>query len=118
MNLLVHFPETAERVLKDDFLLLISDSIVVKIFNKLAERYRLDQKLVPEKALESMPEGEEREIFNEVMLSVPMYKKENIKQAIAESEKRIQRILIQKSILDAKDSGNIEKINEVYKLKN
>ena len=117
LNLLIHFPETADRILRDDFRLLISDSVVVKIFDKLAEIYRLDQEMVPEKVLESMQEGAEREIFNEVMLSDPIFKKDNVKQAVADFEKRIQRILIQKSIIEAKDSGNIEKINEVYKLK-
>ncbi len=117
LNLLVHFPETAGRILQDDFKLLISDGIVVKIFDRLAEIYRLDQKLVPEKALESM-EGTERDIFNEVMLSNPIFKKDNVNQAIADFERRIQRILIQKSIIEAKDSGNYKKINEVYKLKN
>ncbi|MGD9162663.1 MAG: toprim domain-containing protein, partial [Desulfobacteraceae bacterium] len=116
MNLLIHFPETADRILQNDFRLLISDSVVVKIFDKLAEIYRLDQKLVPEKALESM-ESTERDILNEIMLSDPIFKNDNVGQAIADFEKRIQRILIQKTIIEAKDSGNIEKINEVYKLK-
>ncbi len=117
INLLVHFPETASRILQDDFRFLLSDSILIKIFNRLAEIYRLEQKIIPEKALEIMQEGEERTFFNEIMLSDPIFKKDNVKQAIADFEKRIQRILIQKSIIDAKDSGNIEKVNEVYKLK-
>lgn len=118
LNLLIHFPETADRILQDDFRLLISDTGVVKIFNRLAEIYRLDNEIDPEKVLEGMPEGQEREIFNEVMFSEPIFKRDNVKQAIAEFENRIQRILIQKSIIEAKGSGNIEKINEVYKLKN
>ena len=117
MNLLVHFPETAARILQEDFRFLISDGIVVKIFNKLAEIYRLEQILVPEKVLEGMQEGEEREYFNEVMLSEPMFKKDNVEQAVADFERRIQRILIQQSIIEAKGSGDIEKINKVYKLK-
>ena len=48
LNLLVHSPETAGRVLKDDFKLLISDDEVIKIFDKLAEIYGLEKKLVPD----------------------------------------------------------------------
>ena len=118
LNLIIHSPENAGRLLKDDFRLLISDNEVVKIFDKLAEIYSFEKKIVPEKVLERMQEGPEKEIFNEVMLSEPIYKGDSVRQAVTEFENRIQRLLIQKSIIDAKDTGNYEKINEVYKLKN
>lgn len=115
LNLLIHAPETAERVLKDDFRLLISDNEVVKIFNKLAEIYRLEKKLVPEQVLERMQEGPEREMFSEIMLSEPIYKGDSANQAVTEFENRIQDMMLTNLINEAKNSGDLKKLNELIK---
>ncbi len=115
LNLLIHSPETAERILMDDFRLLISDNEVVKIFNRLAEIYRLEKNLVPEQILESMQEGPEREIFSEVMLSEPIYKGDSARQAVAEFENRINDIELTNSINKAKKTGDLKMLNELIK---
>ena len=115
LNLLIHSPETAERILMDDFRLLISDNEVVKIFNRLAEIYRLEKNLVPEQILESMQEGPEREIFSELMLSEPIYKGDSARQAVAEFENRINDIELTNSINKAKKTGDLKMLNELIK---
>ncbi|MBN2246237.1 MAG: DNA primase [Candidatus Aminicenantes bacterium] len=117
LNLLVHSPETAERILKDDFRLLVSDNEIVKIFDKLAEIYSFEKKIVPEQVLERMQECPEKEIFNEVMLSEPIYKGDSVRQAVMEFENRIQNIVLTNSINEAKNSGDLKKLNELIKLR-
>ena len=117
LNLLIHSPETAERVFGNDFRLLISDSEVIKIFDRLAEVYRLEKRIDPEELLESLPEGPERDILNEVMLSEPIYKDDTVRQAVSEFENRIQDIILTNSINEAKNSGDLEKLNELIKLR-
>jgi DNA primase len=117
LNLLIHSPETAARILVEDFRVLVSTGEVVKIFNILAEEYRLNKKINPAHILESMQEGQEREIFNELMLSEPIYKGPAIEQAVLEFENRIYDIKLTNSINEAKNSGDIEKLNELIKLR-
>jgi DNA primase len=117
LNLMIHSPETAERILKEDFRLLISDNEVVKIFNILAEIYSLEKKIVPEQVLECMKEGPEREMFNEVMLSEPIYKGDSVSQAVTEFENRIQDMMLTNSINEARNSGDLKKLNELIKLR-
>ena len=117
LNLLIHSPETAGRVLVEDFRVLVSTGEVVKIFNILAEEYRLNKKIDPAQILESMQEGPEREIFNELMLSEPIYKGPAVEQAVLEFENRIYDIKLSNSINEAKNSGDIEKLNELIKLR-
>jgi DNA primase len=89
LNLIIHSPGIAGRVLIDDFKMLISTGEVVKIFNILAEEYRLKKFIDPAQILENMQEGQEREIFNELMLSEPIYKGPAIEQAVLEFENRV-----------------------------
>jgi DNA primase len=117
LNLIIHSPGIAGRVLIDDFKMLISTGEVVKIFNILAEEYKLKKSIDFEQILENMQEGPEREIFNEVMLSEPIYKGPAIEQAVLEFENRIYDIKLTNSINEAKSSGNIEKLNELVKLR-
>ncbi len=117
LNLLIHSPGIAGRVLIDDFKILISTGEVVKIFNILAEEYRLKKNIDPAQILENMQECPEREIFNEVMLSEPIYKGAAIEQAVLEFENRVYDIKLTNSINEAKSSGNIEKLNELVKLR-
>jgi DNA primase len=117
LNLLIHSPETAGKILVDDFSVLISTGEVVKICKILAEEYRLNKRIDPAQILESMQEGPEREIFNELMLSEPIYKGPAIEQAVLEFENRINDIKLANSIIEAKNSGDIEKLNELIKLR-
>jgi len=117
LNLLVHFPDSAEGILNDDLRLLLSDDLIVKIFDKITEIYKLEGEIIPERVLESFDEGQEKEVLSEVMLSDPIYREENVTQAITEFEKKIQMILIQNAINEAKDSGDLERLNELIKLK-
>ncbi|NLA74017.1 MAG: DNA primase, partial [Deltaproteobacteria bacterium] len=98
LNLVIHSPGIAGKVLLDDFKVLISTNEVVKIFNILVEEYRLKKCIDPAQILENMQEGEEREIFNGLMLSEPIYKGPAIEQAVLEFENRIKDIKLANSI--------------------
>ncbi|MFC1839015.1 DNA primase [Thermodesulfobacteriota bacterium] len=117
LNLIVHFPDSAVKILNNDLGLLLSDNLVVKIFNRIIETYKQDGEIIPDRILESLDEGPEKEVLSEIMLSDPIYREENVSQAVTDFEKKIQWIVIQSSINEAKESGDLEKLNELIKLR-
>lgn len=117
LNLFVHFPDKAVKILNKDLLMLVSDDLVVKIFKKITEIYNLENTIMFEKVLDIMDDGPERELLSEVMLSEPIYSNENADQAVEEFEARIQKIFLQNSINEAKNNGDLERLNELIKLK-
>lgn len=117
LNLFVHFPDSAVKILNDDIRLLLSDDLAVRIFNRIIEIYKKEREIIPDQILENMDEGPEKEVLSETMLSDPIYSEENVNQAVTDFEKKIQRIAIQNSINEAKESGDLERLNELIKLK-
>lgn len=117
LNLFVHFPDNAVRILNDDLRLLLSNSSVIKIFNKMIKTYKQEREINPDRILEILDEDTEKEILSGIMLSDPIYREDNVTQAITDFEKKIQRVVIQNSINEAKESGDLERLNELIKLK-
>lgn len=117
LNLFVHFPENAVKILNDDIKLLLSDDSAVRIFNRVIEVYKQEGEIIPDQILENLDEGPEKEVLSEAMLSDPIYSEENVNQAITDFGNKVERIKIQKSIDEAKESGDLERLNELIKLK-
>jgi predicted RNA methylase len=117
LNLFVHFPDSAARILHDNLRLLLSNDSVVKIFNRIIKTYEQEREIIPDQILESLGEGTEKEILSGIMLSDSIYSEDNVEQAITDFEKKIQQIVVQNSINEAKESGDLEKLNELIKLK-
>jgi DNA primase len=117
LNLLVHFPDSAEKILNDNLSLLLSDNLVVKIFDRINEIYKREGQIIPDRVLESLGDGPEKDLFSEIMVTDPINREDNTKQAITEFQKRIKNRLFQKSFIEAKNTGDLERLNELTKLK-
>ena len=117
LNLLINFPEAFEKLLSHDWRLLLSDPAVIRIIEKTEEIYRSKKSINPSEILEKLEDQKEKAVFSEIMLSESIYTDETVDQAILDYENRIKSINISKSISEAKEQGDIEKLNRLIKLK-
>ncbi len=117
LNLCVHYPHTMERLADIDCKVLLSDPIVVGIFDSICEIYGREGKITPTDILERLQGDPARERFREVMLSPPIYPNDMVGQALDEFEAKIHSMKISESIKRAKERGDIEELNQLLKLK-
>jgi DNA primase len=117
LNLLINFPEAFEKLLNNDWRLILSDPAVIQIIEKTEEIYRSKKSISPSEILEKLEDQREKAIFSEIMLSESIYTDDTVDQAIMDYENRIKSIKISKSISEAKEQGDIEKLNKLIKLK-
>ncbi len=117
LNLFIHYPNTMERLMDLDCRLLLSDPVVIGIFDSLYEIYGREGKIAPADMVERLPGDSARERFREAMLASPIYPHDMVEQALDEFEAKIHNIKISESIHRAKERGDIEELNQLLKLK-
>lgn len=117
LNLCIHYPHTMERLADLDCRVLLSDPVVVGIFDSIYEIYGREGKITPTDILERLKGDSARERFREVMLSPPIYPNDMVGQALDEFEAKIHNMKISESIKRAKERGDIEELNQLLKLK-
>ncbi len=117
LNLLIHSPHTMDRLMNHDCKILLSDPIVMEIFDSLFEIYTREGEVAPSEVIGKLAGEPARERFREVMLSPPIYPDGMVEQAVDEFEHRVDDIKITGSINEAKRRGDIEELNRLLKLK-
>jgi DNA primase len=117
LNLFIHYPQTVKRLMDLDCRLLLSDPVVIGIFDSLYEIYGREGKIVPADMVERLPGDSARERFREAMLASPIYPQDMVEQALDEFEAKIYNIKISESIHRAKERGDIKELNQLLKLK-
>ncbi|MBW1805479.1 MAG: DNA primase, partial [Deltaproteobacteria bacterium] len=117
LNLLIHSPQSMRRLMTRDCKLLLSDPIVMEIFDSMCEICNNEQEFTPEEILERLEGESVQERFREAMLSPRIYPDEMVELAIDEFENRIKKIKLSESINRAREHGNIEELNQLLKLK-
>jgi DNA primase len=117
LNLFIHYPQTVKRLMDLDCRLLLSDPVVIGIFDSLYEIYGREGKIVPADMVERLPGDSARERFREAMLASPIYPQDMVEQALDEFEAKIHNIKISESIHRAKERGDIKELNQLLKLK-
>lgn len=117
LNLLIHSPQSMRRLMTRDCKLLLSDPIVMEIFDSMCEICNNEQEFTPEEILERLEGESVQERFREAMLSPRIYPDEMVELAIDEFEDRIKKIKLSESINRAREHGNIEELNQLLKLK-
>jgi DNA primase len=115
LDLLVHHPQTTSQLLSTDFRRLLSDPIIVGIFNRVADIYRDDGPLPPEAILDRLDGEPAKERFREVMLGSPICRESEVGQALKDFENRIQRIKISESKRKAMEQGDMEGLRQIPK---
>jgi DNA primase len=117
LNLFVHYPHTMDRLMNLDCKILLSDPVVIGIFDSMCDIYTSEGEMTPADILQRIEEGVARERFREVMFSSPMYPKDMVEQALEEFEARIHKKKMTESISRAKQRGDIEQLNQLLKQK-
>jgi DNA primase len=117
LNLLIHSPHTMNRLMNHDCKILLSDPIVMEIFDSLFEIYTREGEVAPSEVIGKLAGEPARERFREVMLSPPIYPDGMVEQAVDEFEHRVDDIKITGSINEAKRRGDIEELNRLLKIK-
>jgi DNA primase len=117
LNLLIHAPHTMNRLMDLDCKVLLSDPIIMEIFDFMYEIYTKEGKFIPTEMLEKLDGESTRERFREAMLSSPIYPDEVVEQAVREFEDRVYKIKLSESINKAREQGDIESLNQLLKLK-
>jgi len=117
LNLFIHYPQTMERLRNLDCKVLLSDPVVIGIFDSMYEIYTSEGEITPADILERLQGDSERERFREAMFSSPIYPHDMVEQALNEFEAKIHNVKISESIHRAKERGDIEELNQLLKLK-
>jgi DNA primase len=117
LNLFVHYPQTIDRLMNLDYKVLLSDPVVIGIFESVEEICTGEEDIKPANILERLEGDSTKERFRETMLSAPIYPHDMVEQALNEFEAKIHRIRRSESINKAREQGDIEGLNQLLKSK-
>jgi DNA primase len=115
LNLLIHFPDTAGSLINADCRLLLSDPVIVTIFDSIDRIYKREGKIVPSEILENLEGEPSKERYREAMLSPPFYSGDSVEQALKEFEAKVNRIKLSESLMKSRD--DLEEKNRILMLK-
>jgi len=96
---------------------LLSDPIVVEIFDFIQKIYPGKGKIENQTIQEELENEEARERFREAMISTPIYPGQAAEQAVEEFEVRINKIKRTENINKARKQGDIKVLNQLLRSK-
>ena len=117
LNLAIHSPKAMDRLMKTDYKVLLSDSIIIEIFNQMREIYEKDRSLMPPEILEKIKKGSAQDRFREEMLAPPICQGEAVDQAIIDFERRIHQIKLDQSTIKGIEKRDLMELNHILKEK-
>jgi len=117
INLLIHYPHTMKWLMDHNLRILLSDPIIVEIFDAMVEIYQKKGAITPADTLERLEKEPAKERFREAMLTPPICRGDEVEQAVKEFEDRAHRIKMTESSIKARERGDIESLNQLLKLR-
>jgi DNA primase len=114
LHLFVHHPNVIDQLVEKNLKVLVSDMTVLRILDLMVQDYRKEHEMFPERILESLGAEPAADLLREAMLSPPIYRPEEIPQALKEFEDKVHRMKISES--KQKAFGNLEEANKIPKL--
>lgn len=117
LNLLIHSPDMAVRLINSDCRILLSDPAVIGIFDFVQRTYSGGGEIENQILQEQLENEEARERYREAMLSSPIYPGEAAELAVKEFEMRINKIKRTEHINKARKKGDIEVLNQLLRSK-
>jgi DNA primase len=114
LGLFVHHPEVIEQFIERHLNRLVSDATILRILDLMVRDARREGELVPERVLETLSGDPAADLLREAVLSPPVYRADEVEQALTEFEDRVHRMRISES--KQKALGNIEEANKIPKL--
>lgn len=115
LNLLAHSPDTSGRLKDAGCRLLLSDPVIIEIFDSIIEGFPEDGESTPGKILEGLTSAAAREMYREAMLSSPIYNYDVIDQALTEFAWKVKKIRLTESFRET--NNDLEKKNRIVQQK-
>ncbi len=115
LNLLVHHPDAASRLMECGSTILISDPTVTQIVETLFQEYRKNVTVSPENLEDSLESEAACIKLREVLIGRSYYSEGEVEQAVREIERKAYQKRLSESLKMAK--GDIEGLNKLLKLK-
>jgi len=115
LNLLVHHPDAAARLMECGSQILISDPTVTQIVGAFFEEYGKGESVSLGKLEDSLESETARIKLREVLVGCSFYSDEEVEQAVGEIERKAHQKRLSDSVKMAK--GDIEGLNKLLKLK-
>jgi len=117
LNILVHHPGVIERLLNRDIRFLLSDPLILEIFQTVVRVYETEGTISPEKLLEALETEEARGKIREALVAPSMFSRDMAAQAIGGFEDKIQRKKMAEEFSEARDKGDLEVSNRILEYK-
>jgi len=117
LNLLIHYPQAALRLMECEWKMLLSDPAVVEIVETFFQKYRQGDQCSAEDLAQGLESETARKQLREAMLEASYYSDQMIEQALTEFEDKVHQATMSASIKRAKKRGDIEELNQLLKLK-
>jgi DNA primase len=110
LNLLIHHPQTMDRLMNQDFKIILSDPVILEIFDTEGD-------LSPADILEKLRKAPVRERFREAMLTPPIFSDDMVEQAVNGLENKVHQTKMAESSIKARQQGDLERANKILELK-
>ncbi len=120
LDILIHHPSARERMMKEDFRLLLSDGPAKEIFDRMMESRRGGAYASPEELVEKRDGELSREMLRKALVSSPICSEEEVDQAFKHFEDKILKIRLAESknkALEKRDFGELTKISTIIRSK-
>jgi DNA primase len=117
LNVLIHHPQAMNRLMNLDYRVILSDPVIVGIFDAIHEVYTKKGITTPLESLELLKDEQAKEQFREAMLTPPIFTDERVEQALNGFEDRIYGIKMTESKIKAAQQGDLEGLNRILELK-
>jgi DNA primase len=115
LNLLAHSPDISGRLRDVGSRLLLTDPVIIEIFDSISEVFPANSESSPEKLLDGFTSAAAREMYREAMLASPIYNDDVIDQALTEFAWKVKKIRLTESFRET--DNDLEKKNYIVKQK-
>ena len=117
MNLLIHHPQTMDRLMNQDFKVVLSDPMIKEIFDTMIAIYHTEGEISPAEILEKLEKDPVRERFREAMMTPPIFSNDMVEQAVNGLESKVHKIKMAESSIRARQQGDLERANKILEQK-
>ncbi len=117
MNLMIHHPQTMDRLMNQDFKVILSDPMIKEIFDAMIAIYNTEGEISPAEILEKLEKDPVRERFREAMMTPPIFSNDMVEQAVNGLESKVHKIKMAQSSIRARQQGDLERANKILEQK-
>ncbi len=117
LNLLLHYPQTAERLMAAGCKILLSDPAIIEIVDAIFDRLAKNGQYSLENMADSLTTESARIQFREALAQKSFYSEWEVELALAEIERKAHQKNILDSFRRAREMGDNERLVQLTKLK-